>query len=66
MDASTLNRQLETYLRVHAFPVGIRARGGPSGEGEGPVEAPLYLRYQAEYPKPYQEPEKLREQEKKR
>jgi uncharacterized protein (DUF169 family) len=25
MDASTLNRQLETYLRVHTFPVGIRS-----------------------------------------
>jgi uncharacterized protein (DUF169 family) len=25
MDAATLNRQLETYLRVHTFPVGIKS-----------------------------------------
>jgi uncharacterized protein (DUF169 family) len=25
MDAATLNRHLETYLRVHAFPVGIKS-----------------------------------------
>ena len=25
MDAATLNRQLETYLRVHTFPIGIKS-----------------------------------------
>ena len=25
MDAATLNKQLETYLRVHTFPVGIKS-----------------------------------------